>query len=612
MWLKNFFKSLSGTTARRPVARRPQTARLGLEAIEDRCLPSYLVTDLGTLGGDYSYVRDINDSGQAVGYSLTAGGNVHGFVWQNGVMTDLGTLGTNSSEAFGINDFGQIVGRSVTQDGTYAYHGFLLTPEDTDGNGAPDRWFRDSNSDGKNDLMLDLGPYSVANDVNNAGQVVGSSWDGGRNEYAVLWENGVRTDLGALGGYSSSATAINDAGQVAGTGYVAGGQRSAFLWQDGVMYDLGAATASNDINRSGQIAGAGPWSSNDATLWTPTAPNGTTGSFRSLGTLPPLGPYFVNEVYMGSYSVATGVNDSGTAVGHSHDLYSYSDPEGGYSYEVSRAFVWADGVMEELPLNDAAAVNNAGQIVGNYNGAPWEYRPNRAYLLTPGNGTAPPSVTIDDVTVTEGNGGTRTAVFTVRLSEASSQTVTVEYSTADVSTTAGSDYQRVSGTLAFAPGETSKTVTVLVTGDRRGEPNETFVVNLTRATSATVADGTGVGTILDDEPRISIGDVTKTEGGRNKKTQFTFTVTLSAAYDQPVTVSFRTADGTATTGDGDYVAKTGAITFAPGETTKTITIEVKGDSKREAAEYFYLDLYGNSTNSLFTKYRGLGTILNDD
>ncbi|MBI2749243.1 MAG: hypothetical protein HYX43_07890 [Burkholderiales bacterium] len=62
----------------------------------------------------------------------------------------------------------------------------------------------------------------------------------------------------------------------------------------------------------------------------------------------------------------------------------------------------------------------------------------------------------------------------------------------------------------------------------------------------------------------------------------------------------------------DCVAKTGTLTFAPGETTKTITIVVKSDSKKEADETFYLDLFGNSGNSLFTKNRGLGTILNDD
>ena len=77
------------------------------------------------------------------------------------------------------------------------------------------------------------------------------------------------------------------------------------------------------------------------------------------------------------------------------------------------------------------------------------------------------------------------------------------------------------------------------------------------------------------EPRRS-----KVEGKNRKTTLFTFTVTLSAAYDQAVTLSFRTVDGTATTSDSDYIAKTGTLTFAPGETTKTITIEVKGLQKR--------------------------------
>src|SRR5262249_28682684 len=122
----------------------------------------------------------------------------------------------------------------------------------------------------------------------------------------------------------------------------------------------------------------------------------------------------------------------------------------------------------------------------------------------------------------------------------------------------------------------------------------------------------GLATILDDEPRISISDVTRVEGKKGKTTQFTFTVTLSAAYDQAVTLSFLTANGTATTADGDYVAKSGTLSFAPGQTAKTITIEVMGDGKREADETFYLDLFGNSGNSLLTKKRGIGTILNDD
>lgn len=212
----------------------------------------------------------------------------------------------------------------------------------------------------------------------------------------------------------------------------------------------------------------------------------------------------------------------------------------------------------------------------------------------------------------EGNTGQAPLAFAVTLSVPSDVPVTVNWATADMTATAGGDYQAASSMVTFAPGETSKTVSVLVNGDRVPEPNETFVVNLNSPTNAVVVTGQGVGTIVDDEPRISIGDVTRYEGKRHQTTQFTFTVTLSAAYDQAVTMSFGTADGTATTSDGDYVARSGTLTFAPGETSKTITIVIQGDSKREPNETFYLDLFGNSNNSLFTKRRGLGTILNDD
>ncbi len=218
---------------------------------------------------------------------------------------------------------------------------------------------------------------------------------------------------------------------------------------------------------------------------------------------------------------------------------------------------------------------------------------------------------IGDVTVAEGNTGNRTATFTVTRTGAATGTTSVAFATANGTATAGSDYQATSGTLTFAPGETTKTITVLITGDRLPEPSETFAVNLTGPTNATIADGQGVGTITDDEPRISIGDVTRAEGKKNQTTLFTFTVTLSVAYDQPVTMSFQTVNGTAQSGE-DYVVKSGTLTFAPGETTKTIIMEVKGDNKREADEYFYLDLFGLSGNGLFTKSRGTGWILNDD
>jgi hypothetical protein len=224
----------------------------------------------------------------------------------------------------------------------------------------------------------------------------------------------------------------------------------------------------------------------------------------------------------------------------------------------------------------------------------------------------PPIVSVGDATVTEGNTGAVSATFVVTLSRASGVDVTVHYSTANLSAMAGSDYTARSGTVVIPAGRTSATITVAVTGDRLPESIEMFAVNLSSPTNATIADGQGLGTIVDNEPHISIGDYTSWEGRRGKTTIFMFTVTLSLPYDQPVTMSFSTVNGTATIGDNDYVAKAGTLTFAPGETTKTITIVVNGDSRRESDEYFYLDLSGNSSNSVFDKKRGVGTIRNDD
>jgi hypothetical protein len=234
-------------------------------------------------------------------------------------------------------------------------------------------------------------------------------------------------------------------------------------------------------------------------------------------------------------------------------------------------------------------------------------------LLNDGSGAVPPpSLRVGDATITEGNTGTVNASFILTLSRAFDADVTVHYDTADITAAAGADYTPASGTVTIPAGQTSRTFTVAVNGDRLAEPTETFAVNLSAATNATIDDGRGIGAIVDDEPRISIGDASRLEGKAGRTTLFTFTATLSAAYDQPVTTSFRTADGTAWMSDRDYIARAGTVTFNPGETSKTITVEVRGDSRREANETFYLDLLGISSNSVFARSRGIGTILNDD
>jgi probable HAF family extracellular repeat protein len=571
-----------------------------LEQLDNRCLPSsYTFTELPGPTG-YSEAVDVNTSGQVVGttYDLNAG-HQRAALWNGGTFTDLGTLGGPDSYAGAINDRGQVVGGAAKPDGTY--RGFLINPEDTNGDNVPDRWFRDSDADGANDLMVEL-PLTGAGDINNLGQVIGGN---------VLWTP--HTPNGTTGSTTtlslSYAAALNDAGQVAGTVQIDGADHAA-LWHGGVTTDLGYGTA-NDINASGQVVGDRsqvPYSPSGF-LWTPTTPNGTTGTFTVL-------PSLYEGSNDGGYhsSSALGVNDAGQVVGVSYSVYG--GEEGG-TYEFKYATLWAGGVPQNLTqqvvpalseqLGTAVAVSNGGHVVGDMYG--FNFTPTyRPFLLTP---ITTPLMTITDTSVTEGHTGTRAVTFTVTLSAASAQPVTVAYATANGTATAGSDYQAASGTLTFAPGETSKTITVLVYGDRLGEPNETFVVNLSSPTNATIADGQGVGTILDDEPRVSVNNASVKEGRSGKKL-LTFTVTLSAAYDQAVTMSFRTADGTATTGDKDYVAKSGTLTFAPGEMTKTISIEVIGDTKKEPDEYFYLDLSGLSGNALFAKNRGVGTILNDD
>lgn len=223
----------------------------------------------------------------------------------------------------------------------------------------------------------------------------------------------------------------------------------------------------------------------------------------------------------------------------------------------------------------------------------------------------PASLSVSDLTLIEGNAGIQYAAVVVSLDAPSSRTVSVNYNTANGTALAGSDYDAVSGKLTFAPGQTSKSILVAVRGDRLGEPNETLFVKLHGAKNAKIADGTGVVTIVDDEPRLSISDAVATEGNAGT-TLFTFTVTLSAAYDQTVTVNYATADGTATTADNDYLAAFGTLTFAPGETSKTFTVEVIGDTTPEPDEHFYVNLSGASANAWIANAYSFGGILDDD
>ena len=222
-----------------------------------------------------------------------------------------------------------------------------------------------------------------------------------------------------------------------------------------------------------------------------------------------------------------------------------------------------------------------------------------------------PALTINDVTVTEGDTGTVAATFTIGLSAVSGRTVTVDYATANGSAVAPGDYVARSGVLTFLAGQTTQQLTVTVNGDTLDEFSETYSLNLTDPVSATIADGSGVGTIIDDDslPSLSVNDVTVTEG-QSGTVNANFTVSLSAASGQTVSVGYATADGTATAG-ADYVATGGSLVFSPGTTTRTLTVQTTSDTLDEIDETFFANL-SDPVNATIADGQGIGTITDDD
>jgi hypothetical protein len=618
-WLRSLRSALAPRRGQRHRGRRgalrAATHRLNVEALEDRRVPAFLAPVDYAVGVSPNAVKagDFNGDGiQDLATANVSSGSVSVLLGNpDGTFQPARSsyAGDGLISSFAVGDFNEDGKLDLATGGNYyaGYGGF----------GVDDVVVLLGNGDGTFRPPVHLGTNLAAESVvtgdlngdENLDLVVTSRDDSQRQLVSVL--------LGGGDGTFAPATTYDP------TGYLPEPALADFNG-DGKL-DLAGGRQVFLGNRDGTFrepSDIGP----DAYYWT------TVGDFDRDGKLDLAGISF------GRVGVLRG-NGDGTfqpaqsfpAGSSPHALSAADVNDDGVLDLVMAGVSWPDGYVTALlgngggsfgpPITTATEYYPTALVVADFNA---DGRPDAAGANNWSDTVAvwlndgvwppddPPSVSIHDVGVYEGNAGTVDATFMVTLSHNTNVDVTVHFATADITATAGSDYTATSGTVIISAGQISATVTVVVRGERLPEPEETFAVNLTDATGATISDGQAIGTIFDNEPRISITDFTKAEGRKPFTTVFTFTVTLGVAYDQPVTVSFRTVNGTATTSNNDYEGKTGTLTFAPGETTKTIWVYVKGDNKREANEYFYVDLFNNSSNSWFTRSRGVGTILNDD
>jgi hypothetical protein len=332
--------------------------------------------------------------------------------------------------------------------------------------------------------------------------------------------------------------------------------------------------------------------------------NGTGGfgTATSFGTIPATSLVVKDFNGDGNLDIAA----SSIGAGHSISLVLVFLGDGTGKLRAGKTYVPGQTPLS-IVADDFNRDGNVDLAVANYDSASVSVLLNDCHAMT----SQPPSMTVNNAIVTEGITGTRPAVFTITLTQPSTDPVTVDYTTLGDSAESGTDFQPVQGQLTFAPGETTKAINVLVNGDNMWEPDEYFFLKLSNPVNATIKRQQGLGTILNDDPipKITINDTGVTEGNSGT-TQMNFIITLTNPTSQQVSMDYTTADGTASQ-NIDYSSVSGHLIITPGNTSYTISVPVYGDTLDEINETFTMNL-SNATGATFTKAQAIGTIFDDD
>jgi len=220
-----------------------------------------------------------------------------------------------------------------------------------------------------------------------------------------------------------------------------------------------------------------------------------------------------------------------------------------------------------------------------------------------------PTIQFSEPVYTVGESAQSVAITVTRDAAFGNTPMSVNYATGGGTASPGADYLAASGTLTFSNSETSKTFTVPILDDASDERDEVFNLMLSDPSGGASLGSphTAILTIEDDDapPKVSVADVTLTEPTHDTA-HAAFTVKLSAPSEQPITIDYETADGTAHAG-GDYQHAGGTLTFAPNETFKEVRVNVNSDALAEGNETFFLNL-SNAPLTIISDGQGVCTI----